>query len=468
MSYWKGLWEGIIGRRPSTGGTGQNLLSSLAQNSRPPKRGTGEMLAAYNNMPRLRGPVSTISSAVSSTQWNAFRVPAARRRHIKGEIAAMSGAHAATRRSKYIQKLMREGELKLTPNHPVIRLIENPNPQLTARQTFTVIQEHLDLVGETFIILERDQFGMPFEMWPIPANWVKELPSEKSPFYLFNGPNMNVQVPQENIIWIKHPDPSNPYGRGSGLGASLDNELSADEYAAQTTSNRFYNNAIPPAIISMAGAKREDLEAFRAQWANQHRGHKKAGVPHLTSADLDVKQLPFSFVDEDLVNLRQFEADTIRETYGVPPEIVGDAKDSNRATIDGAQFIFALMVQVPRLDLLEDIFNTRLMPMFDEKTIILYENPVPEDREFQLKAAEEVPHILSLDEWRELAGRGPLGNDAGKKHVMTSDMVLVDPETVDDGPVAEPEEEEESQDEAGEDATESNEEDTEENRGDEE
>jgi len=37
--------------------------------------------------------------------------------------------------------------------------------------------------------------------------------------------------------------------------------------------------------------------------------------------------------------------------------------------------------------------------------------------------------ISKVDEWRDLAGKGPLGGDAGNKHIIPRDMVPVDLET---------------------------------------
>ena len=429
MGRFSNAWDALFAKELPSSPFGNELWSQISRSGRPPVRGTGELLAAYSNMPRLRSVVDRISTAVASTAWRAFRIPRASRRF---ELSTYVRSKGPLHRTKLLHQLRSDGELIPLNDHPVLDLLMSPNPMLTARQTFELTQTHLDLVGETFWVIEKGKERKePFEIWPIPPNWVRDLPSKETPFYRIAGPGYTPPlIPEDNVIWIKRPDPKNPYGRGSGIGNTLDNELSADEYAAQTISSRFWNQAIPPHIVSLKNVNKDQLTAFRESWLQQHRGFKKVAVPHMTNAEIDVKTLSASFVDDDVVNLRRFEADVIRETYGVPPEILGDAKDSNRATITSAQFLFALLVQVPRLNLLEDFLNIRLLPMFEDSDIVLlYDNPVPEDREFQLKAAEEVPWILNIDEWRELAGQAPLGGEAGIKHILPSDMLPVDLET---------------------------------------
>ena len=44
-------------------------------------------------------------------------------------------------------------------------------------------------------------------------------------------------MPPEDVIVFKDPDPANPYGRGSGIGKALGDELDTDEFAAQHIEN---------------------------------------------------------------------------------------------------------------------------------------------------------------------------------------------------------------------------------------
>jgi len=242
MGRFSNAWGALFNKELPTSDFGNNLWAQISKSGRPPVRGTGELLAAYSNMPRLRAVVDRISTAVASTSWHAFRISNGNRRT---ELTTRVRAKGPVHRTKLLHRLQADGELIPVTDHPILNLLSSPNPLLTARQMFELTQIHLDLVGETFWVIEKTKEGKtPFEIWPIPPNWVRDLPSKDTPFYRIAGPGYTPPlIPEANVIWMKRPDPRNPYGRGSGIGNTLDNELSADEYAAQTVSSISIRNS---------------------------------------------------------------------------------------------------------------------------------------------------------------------------------------------------------------------------------
>ena len=109
---------------------------------------------------------------------------------------------------------------------------------------------------------------------------------------------------------------------------------------------------------------------------------------------------------------------TIIQIWGVPPEEMGIIENSNRATIDTADFLFKRNVVVPRLELLRAYIQERLIPEYDDALIINYKSPVQADKDFQLKAAEKAPWALTVDEHREFMGREPLPDGKGAVHMV--------------------------------------------------
>ncbi|HQE50603.1 MAG TPA: hypothetical protein PKV93_14780, partial [Fervidobacterium sp.] len=48
-----------------------------------------------------------------------------------------------------------------------------------------------------------------------------------------------------------------------------------------------------------------------------------------------------------------------------------------------------------------------------DRLILEYDNPVPEDKEYALRAAQAAPWSLTVNEWRELSGHGALTDANG-------------------------------------------------------
>ncbi|HEY7680404.1 MAG TPA: hypothetical protein VIC04_07770, partial [Terriglobia bacterium] len=106
--------------------------------------------------------------------------------------------------------------------------------------------------------------------------------------------------------------------------------------------------------------------------------------------------------------------DTVMQVEGLPPELQGVIENSNRATIDSADYLFARWTLVPRLEFLRATIQERLVPDYDERLILDYESPVAEDKEFHLKVAQAAPWSTMIDEWRAMRGEEPMPNDQGK------------------------------------------------------
>ena len=422
MAFWDFLRS--KNKKALSGGVGGSaLVSQYMQGNRPPPRGSDDILTGYKSLPRLRGVVDRIAKSVGTTKWRVYRIPRAQRLERMADIRSK----APTERTRFIKGLADGSELEQIHSHPMLDVLNAPNPRLTYRQIRETAQIHLDLVGETFMVVERDDRGIPQELWPIPPNWVTKLPENGDLNYEYRKNGVIERVSSENMIWMKEVDPADPYGRGCGVGLTLNNELDADEYAARTVAYRFFNQATPEMIISMLGLSRDSIKAAKDSWLSQNQGYHNTAIPHFTNADVKVEKLDPSFVELDLVALRKSLADAIREAYSTPPEIMGDIKNSNRSTIDAAAFLFSMFSLVPRLDLWEDHLNLRLAPMFGPDICTLYESPVPEDRAFIQAMMGTHSYAFTVDEIRKAVGYAPSESGIGDKHPLQPGVLLVDP-----------------------------------------
>lgn len=393
------------------------MLSRVTQQGEPPRRGTRELMQAYRKMPWLRGAVNKVSRSVASTQWKLYAVRNARTGKAVHYPKAQRGD--ALSRRRHI-RLLAEGksadglELQEIVDHPLLDMLDAGNMMLTGMTARQVTQMHLDIKGEGYWLKERNGLGVPIAFWPLPPHWIKGIPTPVKPYFELSEGAFRDEVPITEIVWFVDPDPENPYGRGVGTAESLSDELETDEYAAKHTKSWFYNSARPDLLITGQGMTQDQARRLEREWLAKHQSFWNRWRPHFTNAEVRVHELSQTFESMQLVDLRQFERDTIIQVYGVPPEIMGIISDSNRATIEAAKFIYSEHVIVPRLELLRDQMQERLIPDFDDRLILDYESPVPEDREHNLAVARAAPWAFEVDEWREMAGKPPLEDEKGR------------------------------------------------------
>lgn len=388
----------------------------------PPKRGTRELIAAYNESPWLRAVVGRIARGVASAEWSVYvraaepmRGPRLGRiaplyrhgidRPVQDLVLTTGGAESRKRRRR---ELRAAGLLREIPDHPLLKMLARPSPELTGRASLEVTQKWIDVKGEAFWLITRDGLGMPTGYLPVPPHWVLQVPIPGRRTFRISSGGMNLEIPEREVIWLREADPLNPWGRGTGVAEALADELETDEFAARYVKSWFFNSAMPSGIVAFEGAGEAPLKRAKEEWEQQHRGIGNAHRMHFASGKMNAVRLDSSFKDQQLSELRKQMRDTIAQVFAVPPEVIGVIENSNRATIDASRFIYALGVEHPRIEFLRCELQHQLATQFGEELVLEAECSMPEDAAHTLSVMSAQPAAFELNEWREEAGREPV------------------------------------------------------------
>lgn len=328
-----------------------NFVSRWA---RPPSLNTAQWLDMFSKSPRL-AVVDRIAS----------------------DLATISGK---------LLKVEEDGTETEITSHRFLDFMEKPNPlyEMTSSAIWRLHEIYLMLVGESFFLIERDERNRPVELWNVPPHWVKMTPYLGSPTYTIVSPGgLTMQVPVDDMFVMKQLNPLDPFLRGLGIAESIADEVEIDEYAAKFQKRFFYNDATPPVVFLMPDATDDQRDAFLARWNQKHRGVENSHRAAAFSGRVDVKELGssngknLSFV-ESRIAIR----DAVLEHFGVPREIMGITENSNRATADAAQYIYAKNVLAPRIKMREEAINKQLLPLFGDGLIWRFDPVIPYDKEF--------------------------------------------------------------------------------------
>jgi len=382
-----------------------------------PTRGVRQTLEAYSKMPWLRGVASRVGDGFASVDWELYRTgaPSPNPRTARDVQIQRAGL---PQRKALLKQTQAAGELREVTDHIFLDLMRRPNPFMTGQMFRKLTMIHIDGVGEGFWIKERNGVQAPSALYPIPPNWITATPTPEHRFYRVGFRAWQGEIPDTEILWLKDPDPANPYGRGSGLAMALGDELDTDEYAAKAIKQSFLNMNLPDALIfpkSPGTLTPGNTERLEQDWNNRNQGFWRQFKAHFLGQELGVYEFKKTPLREmQMTELRKDERDRIINIWGIPPEIFGILESSNRSTIDSAFYLFAMLVLVPRLEFFRANLQEFLIPEWDDRLILDYVSPVPEDREFALKTAGQAPWTLLVDEWREMQGKPPIENGGGK------------------------------------------------------
>ena len=418
-----GFWSNIFGKKETQGSSaGWRPLLSTQEGAR---RGTPELLAAVAASPWLFQVTSKIAEHVASIPWILYvrkvgGKPASSRSLRNAGFAERQKAVARSERLRLAQS---RGSTKATEDlsadelvvvgddHPFYTLMDVPNRQLTGLQFRKLESFYQDLKGDWFWRLRLNtKTGLPESILVIPPHWVNRLPSDAKPSYEIQSGGRTETVPENEVVWFKSPNPADPYGRGMGGGDALSDEIDTDQYVAKFIKSKLLNRGMPDAMISVDGAGADEIDRLASEFRDQHRGPWKAGGIHVATSNIKVEKLSQTFEEMGVNELRTWEREAFGSLYGVPPEILGLLSNSNRATAMEARRIFATEVIVPRMEMRRDILQHRLIGAWDERLVLGYENPLPDDLDYNRETAAKVPWIATRGEWRQWVGLEDRGN----------------------------------------------------------
>lgn len=330
-------------------------------------------LRAYSMSGTLRAIVELLSSTAAQPEWKLFKKQPvdARRRYSTSDVGDDN-------RVQVIQ-------------HAALTLWNAPSPGSTRFEFCEGANQHFELCGETFWVLDRaNPSAMPTGIWYVRPDRMQEVPSLDGNnlagwvYNTFDGQ----QVPLETwqVIQEKNPDPMNPF-RGLSPIASIMANIQQQHLAVDYMRNVFYNGAQPDGIIQLPEGTRmtdRDFDEFTARWRESHMGVSNAGRVGVLDNGATWVAGTQSNRDLEYGQLRLANRDEIREAYRMHKALLGTVEDVNRANAQTAEEVFSSQLEIPRLDRRKNTLNSKLLPMFGSTGMNVefdYDDPSPANQE---------------------------------------------------------------------------------------
>lgn len=323
---------------PYTGARGAGLRTPGS--SRGTDR-TGQM-KAYGENGTLFSTVSLYAQATSTVQWHLYRQTSTDTRL--------------------------EDRPEVT-SHLALDLWNRPNDFMTGQYLREAVQQHLDLTGEGWIVIERNPAmrSIPIGLWPVRPDRILPVPSVDKflagYFYVSpDGEKIPLQI--DEVIGLKYPNPNDPY-RGLGPVQALLTDLDSARYSAEWNRSFFQNSALPGGLIVVD--KRLDDDEFNEmtkRWREQHQGVANAHRVAVLEQGATWQERNFTQRDMQFAELRNLSRDVIREAFRIHGHMLGQAEDINLANAKAADYTFAKWGIETRADRWQDMLNHQYLPLF--------------------------------------------------------------------------------------------------------
>jgi HK97 family phage portal protein len=309
---------------------------------------------------------------------------------------------------------------QVVDRHPVLDLLHMVNPHQNGFELTVLRMLYLQITGNCYLhpvmnpMLER-----PSELWLMPSQWTRIIPSkEKFVGGYSYGPNPLEQVKFEadEVIHFRLPSISDIH-YGMGRLEAIWSALGLHDAKREMDIARFDNHARPDYLLVVKqGASAEALDRFEKQIDSKLRGPRNSGK--FITITGDVQAMPLN-LPVDLIGDADRVLEEIAAGFGVPISKLL-TNNPNRANAEVADSAWLRDTILPYCRMDEEKLNEKLLPLYgiEEEAFLAYDNPVPEDKTFQLNRRTKYVSagIMTINEARREEGLEPIaGGDAFAK-----------------------------------------------------
>lgn len=330
-----------------------------------------------------------------------------RRDYLSGETKQMPSL-------KVMQKAAEFGDdfEQVVEMHPAIKLLQSVNPFMNGYNMAQLRFTYMDLVGNAYIHPIMGQIGAyraPVQLWPLLSQFMRVVPGgDFVKGYEFGNTVDPVKFAVDEIIHFKTANPRNMY-YGIGKVEKAWGIVQVQESKRNMDVAFFKNQARPDfAVTAPPGVTLTKDQV--TQYEDNLR--KVTGGVHQTGRFIvigsDVTLTPLNFPTKDLGDPDEV-VEEIAAVMGVPVSLL-KANDPNLASASVGFSSWSANTIHPMLIRDEQELNESYLPLWEAipegDAILAYDNPVPEDREFEVSSNTQYvgAGVMTINEVRGSMG----------------------------------------------------------------
>lgn len=244
------------------------------------------------------------------------------------------------------------------------RLLSDVNPHLSSCDLWEATASFLELSGNCYWEIEKDESGFPAAIYPMRPDRVKIVPDRENLVagYIYEVNGRSVSLDADEVIHFKYFNPANEF-YGLGPIAAIRNSIIVDQYSVAYNKAFFKNGSCPGGVLETGSSLSDEaFHRLRKQWEEGHKGTTRAHRIAVLEEGLSYKPIGLSPRDMEFLNQRKFCREEICAVFKVPPALVGVYEYANYANAEHQNKAFWQKAVIPKLRKLEQKLNSSLVP----------------------------------------------------------------------------------------------------------
>lgn len=311
-----------------------------------------------------------------------------------------------------LEQVKKSVEIEEVVEHPFLDLMTDVNGFMNRFDLWENTELFLELTGNAYWWVRDNGFKIPSEVWVLPSDRMRVVPGTKDEKfikgYVYTVGSVMVPFDESEIIHFKFASSTSMlYGMGplAAIADTYNINQKMDDYEAAV----FKNMGIPAGFLETDEKITDDeFKAWKKRWDETYGGVRKQGK--MGFLDLGLKFKPAQMTAKEMAHVvgRKLTKEQIMNAYGQSLGMF-DA-NATRANSETASYTFMRDTIRPRLIRSEQKLNEKLIPRYDKRLFVAFDNPVPEDQDRVLKAREV--HLKTgttiINEERAVLGKPPV------------------------------------------------------------
>ncbi len=294
-------------------------------------------------------------------------------------------------------------------DHPLLTLLRQDNDGIDGYILLALTQTYKDILGRAYWRVERSPMsGLPRKIHVLPAHRVlpmRNIDMDVVGYVYLNSAGNWIRLAVEEVIDFRNPSLDDPRGWGhSPLKAAYLQSLLTSKFTAYQN-NLLDNRARPDWVFVPEDTMGPELaERAEKQFMQKFGAQRNGGVWVAPSGG---KAMPMQFPPSDLgpLEINRETRARLATAFDVPETLLS-ASDATYANLEKAIYLHAKFGILPRCLPIQQRLNVRLTPLFGERLFLAFDNPVPEDDQFDLqkKTFAAQNGAMTVNEIRQVAG----------------------------------------------------------------
>ncbi len=332
----------------------------------------------------------------------------------------------------FIYRRLEGGGKERDPKHPLFAILhDSPNPLMTSMAYREALVGHIELWGNHYSYIERNNGGRVVGLWPLRPDHMADIKRVDTYRleYLYRLPSGEPRIlSQAEVLHIRglSHDGIIGYSPIQQAREAIGLAQAGEEYGARF----FGNNSRPDGVLEAPG-KIGDPKRLKELWEEAHRGLENAHRVAVLEEGVKWAAIGIPPKDAQFLELRAFQLNEIARLFRIPPHMVGDTEKSTSwgTGLEQQSIGFVTYSLVPRLVRIEQQLHKDLLTPA-EAQIWFVEHLVAGLLRGDLESRYRAYQIarqngwLNADEIREIENMNPIPGEAGGEYWMPANFVV--------------------------------------------